>query len=140
MTAKSRRRRRGKPPVRMFRMTVSSYYYDKPSRQLAEYEFYFKIARRARTRADIRRIRTALEEKGRRHYRSWLLRHLKIRLDRELPPPKFEREERARRQVEQPYASVRRLVMRKINRRWEPQELPSGTMRFARRRRRHAKS
>jgi hypothetical protein len=99
-----------------------------------EIEAYFKISRRARTRADIRRIRKQLEEKGRRHFHYWLLKHLNVQLERPVHVS-FEKELRAKRQVEQAHASVRRLVMRRVNKRWEAQELPSGRMRFAKRQR-----
>jgi len=118
--------------VRVFRMTLSSFDYDELRRQLLEYEMYVKIARRARTRVDIERVRTELEEKGRRHFRYWLLKHLNVRLERRVQV-NFEKEQRAKRQVEQARASVDRLLMRRVDKRWEAQELPPGTMRFARR-------
>ena len=99
-----------------------------------EFEAYFKISRRARTDAHIKRIRSALERKGRKHFHYWLLKHLKVRLEREVRV-NFEHEERAKKQIAQAYATVRRLVMRKVNKRWDAQELPSGRMKFAKRRR-----
>ena len=122
-----------KAPIRVFRMTVSSYYYDESRRELFEHEMYFKINRRARDVEDIVRIRNELEKKGRRHFRDWLLRHLKVHLDHKVDAW-FEREYRAKKQVDQSRASVRRFVMFRVDRRWEPMELPSGTMRFAKRR------
>jgi hypothetical protein len=56
-----------------------------------------------------------------------------VRLDRAVRV-NFEKEQRAKRQVQQVYASVRRLMMRRIDRRWVAENLPSGKMRFARRR------
>ena len=132
VAAESRRRR--KAPVRVFRMTVSSFHYDDRRHQPLEFEAYFKISRRARTGADIKRIRSVLEQKGRRHFHYWLLKHLKVRLEREVRV-NFEHEERAKKQIVEAYARARRLVMRKINRRWEAQELPSGRMRFGKRHR-----
>ena len=128
-----RRNRRQRSPVRTFRMTVSSFHYDERRHQPLEFESYFKTNRRARRRADIKRIRSALEQKGRRHFHYWLLKHLNVRLERSVLV-NFEKEQRAKRQVEQVYASVRRLMMRRIDRRWVAEELPSGKMRFARRR------
>jgi hypothetical protein len=125
-------------PVRTFRMTISSFHYDESRRQLLEYESYFKIDRRARDVAEIARIRTALEQKGRRHFSYWLLKHLNVRLDRRVQV-NFEKEQRAKRQVEQARASVHRLLMRRVNKRWEAQELPPGTMRFVKRRSKRAK-
>jgi hypothetical protein len=98
-----------------------------------EFEAYIKISRRARRKADIRRIRSALEQKGRRHFHYWLLKHLNVRLERSVQV-NFEKEQRAKRQVEQTCATVLRLQMRRIDRRWVAEELPSGKMRFAKRR------
>lgn len=136
----SRKMRSRPAPVRMFRMTVSSFSYHEQKHQLFEYEMHYKIARRARTRADIKRIRKQLEEKGRRHFHYWLLKHLKVRLDREVRV-NFEHEERPKKQIVQTHASVRRLMMRRIDRRWVAEELPSGRMRFAKtRRKKHDKA
>lgn len=133
---KSRRRR--KAPVHLFRMTASSFLYDERRHQPLEYESYFKINKGARTKADITRIRVELEQKARKHFHYWLLKHLGVRLDRAVRI-NFEKEERAKRQMEQSYASVRRLMMRRIDRRWVAGSLPSSRMRFAKRRRRHGK-
>src|SRR5208282_5748179 len=89
-------RKRG--PVRIFRMTVSSYHYDEEKKELAEHEAYFTISRRARTVADIKRIRAILTEKGRQHYRAWLLKHLNAHVRR--IHINFEPEYRASKQVE----------------------------------------
>jgi hypothetical protein len=136
---KGERGERAKVAARTFRMTVSSFHYDERGHQPLEFEMYFRIARRARRRRDTERIRALLEEKGRRHFRYWLLKHLTIRLDRAIQT-NFEKEQRAKRQVEQARASVRRLLMRRVNKRWEAQELPSGTMRFAEWRRKHGRT
>jgi len=141
VTAKRKRRKRQprRSPVRVFRATFSSFHYDERRHQPLEFEMYVKIARRARTAADVKRIRALLEEKGRRHFRYWILKHLNARLDRRVQV-NFEKEQRAKKQVEQARATVRRLLMRRVNRRWEAQELPPGTMRFAKRRRKHGRA
>jgi hypothetical protein len=119
-------------------MTISSYYYNESRRELLEYEMYFNINRRAEDLEDIVRIRNELERRGRRHYRNWLLGHLKVHLERKVDA-KFEREYRAITQVEQSRASVRRFVMVRVERRWEATELSSGTMRFTKRPTKHRK-
>jgi hypothetical protein len=103
-----------------------------------EFEAYIKISRRARRKADIRRIRSALEQKGRRHFHYWFLKHLNVRLERSVQV-NFEKEQRAKRQVEQTCATVLRLQMRRIDRRWVAEKLPSGTMRFTKRRRKYGR-
>lgn len=127
-TTKSRRL----APVMIFRMTVSSFYYDESRRQLLEYEMYFKINRKAQDAEAVVRIRSELERKGRRHFRDWLARHLKVHLDHKAEA-RFEWEYRAKTQVEQYRASVRRFVLFRVDRRWEPMQLLEGTMRFAKR-------
>jgi hypothetical protein len=99
---------------------------------------YFKLNRKTRRRIDIARIRSVLAEKGRRHFHYWLLKHLNVQLDRTVHV-NFEKEQRAKRQVEQTCASVRRLIMHRVDRRWVAENLPSGKMRFAKRRRRHGR-
>jgi hypothetical protein len=125
-----RKRQRHRGPVLIFRPTLSSFFYDERIHQPLEFEMYLKIARAAESEADIAHIRAQLEEKGRRHFRYWLLKHLNVRLDRRVLV-NFEKEQRAKRQVEAPRATVRRLMMRRIDRRWVAENLPSGTMRFA---------
>jgi hypothetical protein len=121
-------------------MTVSSFSYHEQKHQLFEYEMHLKIPRRARTRAHVKRIRKQLEEKGRRHFHYWLLKHLKVSLDREVRV-NFEHEQRAKKQIAQTHASVRRFVMRRVNKRWEAEELPSGTIGFAKtRRKKHGRA
>jgi len=136
---KGRRKQYRKRPVRAFRMTASSFDYDRQRHQPVEMEMYYNIDRAARTRADIRRIRSELEQKGRKHFHYWILKHLNVRLERSVHV-NFEKEERAKRQVEQTYASVRRLMMRRIDRRWVAENLPSGKMRFGKRRRKHGRT
>jgi hypothetical protein len=133
-----RGKRRRKPAIRRFRMTASSFDYDERRHQPIELEMYLNISRAARTTANIRRVRSELEQKGRKHFRYWILKHLNLRLERAVHV-NFEKEQRSERQVEQSYASVRRLMMRRVDRRWVAENLPSGKMRFAKRRRRHGR-
>jgi acid stress-induced BolA-like protein IbaG/YrbA len=118
-------------------MTASSFDYDQRKHQPVEIEMYFNINRAAGTTAEIRRIRNVLEQKGRKHFHYWIHKHLNVRLDRAVRV-NFEKEQRAKRQ-QQVYASVRRLMMRRIDRRWVAEELPSGKMRFAKKRRKHGR-
>jgi len=128
------RRSKGKP-VRIFRMTISAYDYDEQTKQLIEHEMYFIAAKRARTVNDVKRIRAILAEKGRRHYRAWLLRHLNVSV--KTIHVNFEPEYRAKRQVEQKFASVDRFALRRVDQRWQAEELPPGKMRLISKRRVH---
>ena len=110
-----KKNRRRKAPVRVFKMTASSFDYDRKRHRSVELEMYFNINRAARREADIRRIRTELELRGRKHFHYWIRKRLSLQLDRPVHV-NFEKEQRAKRQVEQGYASVRRLIMCRIDR------------------------
>ena len=120
-------------------MTASSFDYDQQRHQPVEVEMYININRAARRESDITRIHTELERKGRKHFHYWIRKHLNLQLDRAVHV-NFEKEKRAKKQVEQTRASVRRLMMRRIDRRWVAEDLPSGKMRFAKRRRKHGRT
>ena len=131
-----RKKPKPKRPARLYRMTVSTFWYNEETHQLSEYEAHFKIARRG----DIRHIRRKLAEKGLSHFKRWLKR-----VDKTWKPEEqyrkikvaFEKEQYARK--EEAHASVRRLVMRRVKKRWVAKELASGTMRYSKRRRKVAK-
>ena len=126
-----KQRIRRKPPVRTFRMTISTFHYNKTSQQFYEIEMYFKVDRAASTKSAIRRIRSQLQSRGSRHFRRWLCKYQNLLVSKIYI--NFEHERRSSRQVEQSYVSVRRLIMQRVNRRWEAQELPSGKMLYAQR-------
>jgi len=124
-------RKKPKRPIRLYRVTISTFWYNEETRQLCEFEMHFKIARRG----DIRHVRRKLAERGLGHFKRWLKR-----VDRTWKPEEqyrkikvaFEKERYARK--EQAHASVRRFVMRRVKRRWVAKELRAGRMRYARKR------
>lgn len=123
-------RRKRKPAVRLYRMTIATFHYDKPTHQLIEYEMHFKIARAG----DVRRVRRRLANLGAAYFQRWLHRTHEISIPKRKLKIAFEREARAK--VEQDLATVRRFVMRRVKKRWVAQELPSGTMSYVRRKKR----
>jgi len=123
-------RRKRKPAVRLYRMTIATFHYDKPTHQLIEYEMHFKIARRG----DIKRVRRRLAKLGAAYFQRWLRRAREISVPRRKLKIAFEREARA--YVEQFAATVRTFIMRRERRRWVAQELLLRTMSYVRRRRR----
>jgi len=133
---KTRRRKARRRPIRLYRMTIATYHYDKRTHQLTEYEAHFKVARRGR---DVARIRRRLAELGAGYFQRWLHRRYKVWIPKRKLRIAFERERHARRQ--QRYASVRWFSMRRVKGRWTSQELPAGKMRYhvAHRRRKHVK-
>ena len=120
--------------VRVYRATVATFHYDKPTRQLIEYEMHFKIARRGK----LRTIRARLAKLGLKHLQSWLRRYAKISIPKGKLKVAFEREAHARKQ--QTHASVRRFVMHRVKGRWTSKELPAGTMSYVRRRRKKTRA
>jgi len=127
---KSRKKPRPKRPIRLYRMTIATFHYDKPTHELIEFEAHFKIARRGR----IRTIRRRLAKLGARHFQNWLHRDRKIWVQRRKLKIAFEREVHAKKQ--EAYATVRRFSMRRVKKRWVAKELRAGRMRYARKRRR----
>jgi hypothetical protein len=128
-----RRKLRRRKPLRLYRMTIATFWYDSETRQLVEYEMHFKIARRGK----LRTVRARLAKLGVKHLQSWLRRHLKISIPKGKLKIAFEREAHAK--VQQQKASVRRFVMHRVKGRWTSKELPAGTMSYVRRRRRKKK-
>jgi hypothetical protein len=114
-------------------MTIATFWYDKPTHQLIEYEDHFKIARRGK----LRTVRTRLAKLGVKHFQRWLRRYAKISIPKRKLKVAFEREVYAK--VQQQKASVRRFVMHRVKGRWTSKELSPGTMSYVRRRRRKKK-
>ena len=129
---RSKRIKKRKPAVRLNRMTIATYHYDKRTHQLTEYEAHFKIARRGR----VTWIRRRLAKLGAGYFQRWLHRRYRTWIPKRKLRIAFERERHARKQ--QRHASVRWFGMRRVKRRWTSQELPTGKMsyRAARKRRR----
>jgi len=133
MTERRKPKKKPKPkrPARLYRMTISTFWYNEDTHQLSEYEAHFKIPRRG----DIRHVRRKLAEKGLGHFKRWLKRE-----DKTWKPEEqyrkikvaFEKERYARKEAA--YASVRRFVMRRVKRRWVAKELPVGKMRYTKKR------
>jgi len=118
-----------KRPVRLYKMTVSTFHYDKPTHQLIEFEAHFKIARRGR----VKTVRGRLARLGGRHLQNWLRRERKIWIPKRKLRTAFERETYAKKQ--EAYAIVRRFSMRRVKKRWIAKELRAGRMRYAKKRR-----
>ncbi len=129
---KGRFAKKPKPKIRLYKMSVSTFFYDEETHQLVEYEHHFKIARRGR----IRIIRRRLAKLGGRHLQNWLYKYRKVWIPKRKLRTAFEREQYAKKQ--EPYATVRRFTMRRIRKRWVAKELASGKMRYSRKRRKKA--
>ena len=76
------RKKRAKEPGAYFQVDRLLFDYDELKHQPVELEMYFNINRAALTTAEIRRIRSELEQKGRKHFRYWIHKHLNVRFDR----------------------------------------------------------
>jgi hypothetical protein len=117
-------------------MTIATFWYDKPTHQLIEYEIHIKIARRS---IHVRTVRRRLAKRGVAHFQRWLRRRYRIWIPKRKLKVAFEREAHAK--VQKNKVSVRRFVMRRVKGRWTSKELPPCTMSYVRRRRKkvHAK-
>jgi len=127
--AKGRFIRKPKPKIRLFKMTISTFWYEKETHQLLEFEIHVKIARRG----SIKTVRRRLAKLGGRHLQNWLRRERKIWIPRRKLRTAFERETYARKQ--EAYATVRRFSMRRVKKKWVAKELPAGRMKYSRKRR-----
>jgi len=120
-------------PVRVFRMSVSSTWYDEQTKKVREHEMHFKVARRG----TIRSVRRYLAKRGTPYFQLVVYRKTgrwppkrKVRIS-------FEREE--------PSAAVRsdRLIQIEFRgmegvgkrRRWEAYALPSRVLSYAKKKR-----
>jgi len=130
---RAEKRRIARRRVRLYRMTIATFHYDKPTHQLVEYEMHFKIARRG----DIRRIRLRLAKLGAAYFQRWLRRTRKISVPRRKLKIAFEREAHAK--VQEDMVIIRRFVMQRVKTRWRAQELPRGIMSYVKRRKRLVK-
>jgi len=116
-------------PVRTYRMTISSTWYDANAERVREYEMHFKAARRGR----IRTVRRYLARRGvpyfqltvYRLYGRWIpKRKVKVAFEREQPAKKTER-----------LIKIEARRMEGKGRRWEAYPLPSKVLRFVKKKR-----
>ena len=129
MNSGQKKQARLKKPVRMFRTTISSTWYDEETRQVHEFEIHMKVARRG----IIRNVRRYLARRGvpyfqqtiYRSYRRWIPKG-KIRVA-------FEREEPARKIERMIRIETRR--MEGVGKRWKAYPLPSRVLSYAKKRR-----
>jgi len=119
-----------KPKIRLYKMTISTFWYEKETHQLVEFECHFKIARRGR----VKTVRNRLARLGGKHLQNWLHRERKIWIPKRKLRTAFEKEQYAKKQ--QTHATVRRFSMRRVKKRWISKELAPGRMKYSRKRRR----
>lgn len=118
-----------KPKTRLYKMTISTFWYEKETHQLVEFEIHVKIGRRG----SVNTVRRRLAKLGGKHLQNWLRRTRKIWIPKRKLRTAFEKEQYARKQ--EAYANVRRFTMRRIKKEWVAKELKAGRMKYARKRR-----
>ncbi len=113
------------PPIRLYRMTIASTWYDKRAGAAREFEMHFKVARRGK----IRNVRHSLARRGvpyfqrsiYRQFRRWIPKR-KIRIS-------FEREEAAT--AAEGNIAINIRGMRYRGKQWKAMPLPSRVLPYA---------
>jgi len=116
-------------PVRTFRMTISSLWYDKKARRAREYELHFRVARRG----GIRNVRRHLARRGVPYFQRTIYRKYKRWIPKGRIKVRFEREEPARKVERTIQIEVRRMEGK--GRQWKAYRMPSRVLSYAKKRR-----
>ena len=120
--------------VHIYRMTVASKWYDKPSRCAREYELHFKVARPG----GIRNVRRHLAKRGIPYFQRTIYRRFRKWIPKRQIRGKFEREDLADRRE-----SVIAIEMRSMQyrgREWKPSRFPARVLTYAKKRRKRKHS
>jgi len=117
------------PVVRMYRMTISSTWYDKQAEMVREYEMHYKVARRG----GIRSIRRYLARRCVPHFQQNIYRLFKRWIPKWKVKVAFEREETAMETGRLIQVEVRR--MEGVGKRWKAYPLPSRELTYVKKKR-----
>jgi hypothetical protein len=121
--------KRVRRPLRAYRATVSSVWYDAKTKCAREYEQHFRVARRGK----IRNVRQHLAKRGVPYFQRTIYRLYKRWIPRRKIKIQFEKEQRATR-VE-PTITIESRSMTYKGKQWKAIPLPSRTISYAKRRR-----
>jgi len=116
-------------PVRTYRMSVFSTWYDVAAEGLVSYEMHYRVARRGR----IRTVREYLRGRGLKHFQQTVYRLTDKWLPKRKVKAYFEREEPA--QTSQRDINIEIVRMERKGKRWTASKLPPKILRFFKRRR-----
>ena len=116
-------------PVHIYRMTISSSWYDEEEQKAKEYELHFQIARYG----DIRTVRTHLAKRGLPYFQQMVYRKYKRWIKKNRIKTRFEGEEPALKSQSIISIEARRMEYR--GKRWNAYPLPSRKLSYAKRRR-----
>lgn len=125
----SGRERRDLQPVREYRMTVASVWYDKDRHAAVEHEMHLKAARRG----NIETIRRQLAERGIEYFQQYVYRKERRWIRKSRIKAKFERETPAARTEPLIMIDVRAMEYR--GREWKAQPFPRRILSYVKKRR-----
>jgi len=116
-------------PIKMYRATISSTWYDKDAERVREYEMHFKVARRGSIRAN----RRYLARRGAPYFQQTVYRLYKHWIPKWKIRTAFEREQPAEKPEELIQIEVRRMEGK--GKRWKAFPLPSRVLTYVKRKR-----
>jgi len=119
--------------IRTYRMTIASTWYDAEAGAANEYEMHFKVARRGR----IQTVRLHLAKRGASYFQQIVWRQTRKWITKRKIRISFEREEPATKG--QNTITIEARSMQYRGREWKAYPLPSRTLSYAKKRRRHLK-
>ena len=122
-----------KSPVRVYRMTIASVWYDGYASGVKEYEMHYKVAQKGA----IRDIRGYLAKRCVVHFQQTVYRKFKRWIPKGRIRIAFEREQKAMETQELISIEVRRMEGVGKRRQWRAYTLPSKVLTFAKRTRKH---
>mgnify|MGYP001088364210 CR=1 FL=1 len=133
MSRKFKKAAKARKRARVYRMTISSTWYDRRTRKAKEFELHYRVARHgkiARIRRHLaRRCAVHFQQSAYRIFKRWIpKRKVKIRFERESPALKTQQLIRI---------EARRMEYR--GKQWNAYLLPSRTLSYVKRRRRRRK-
>lgn len=126
-SGRSSRRHR---PIRLYRATASSTWYDEKEQKAKEFELHYSVARHG----EIKTVRKHLADRIVPHFQQAAYRLSKRWIRKSRVKVRFEREQPALRSQRLILIDARRMEYR--GRQWKAYRLPSRTLSYARRRRR----
>lgn len=123
-----RRQSGNKQPIREYRMTVASTWYD-PQRGRVEYELHFKAARAG----DIRKVREGLAKRGIEYFQQYVYRKERRWISKDWIKARFERERPATKT--QPLMEIDVRGMEFKGRQWKAHPFPRRILTYTKKRR-----
>ncbi|MBN1357570.1 hypothetical protein JW988_02265 [Candidatus Bathyarchaeota archaeon] len=117
--------------VRIYRMTIASFWYDKEAEHVREYEMHYKVAREG----DIRKIREHLAKRGVRHFQQNIYRKFKRWIPKREIRVSFEREQKTIREKSDDLIQIESRRMEIRGKKWKAFGFPSRVLTYVKKKR-----